>query len=478
MTLPSDHPQDVSYPALFQREMAPGWIATVLGALGRTATDPQGDLAYCELGCGPGLTSAILAATHPRGRFTAVDASPRHMAQARTLVEAAGLRNLDLVEADFGSLGTDVPGAFDIIALHGVWSWISAAAQQAVLDFIRRALKPGGTVYLHAMTHPGLSAAASGQQLLRRHAAGAPGDSVARAEAGLALLEGLARAGAGVFVAHPEEAARLARARGQGGAYLAHEFLTPHWQPCHVAEMMTAMQGAGCTRAGSATPADNIDAVSLPAATLPLLRGITDPAVAETLRDLARNQAERRDLYQRDARPLDPAAHLAALHGQTLCALPDAPRGGGLVFDTRIGRVEGAAALFGPVLEALAHGPCRFADLLSWPVFAGQPGLLNQVFQMLIWSGCAHPVLPDPPDAGAAQRLNQHLARAARQAGRTTWLAAPAIGSALPATAFDIAGLLGPAEEDRCGPDEMLAWRRDRLPRWQKLGAMPTQPHT
>ncbi len=477
MSLPPDYPRDVSYPALFQREMAPGWIAAVLGALGQPATDPQGDFAYCELGCGPGLTSAMLAATNPQARFTAVDANPRHIAQARRLVEAAGVANLDLVEADFADLATAVPGRFDIIALHGVWSWIGADAQQQVLDFIRRTLKPGGTVYLHAMTHPGLSAAAAGQQLLRRHAASVTGGSAAQAEAGLALLEGLARAGAGVFVAHPEEAARLARARGQGGAYLAHEFLTPHWQPCHVAEMMTALADAGCTRAGSATPADNIDAVSLPAATLPLLRGIADPKVAETLRDLARNQAERRDLYQRDAASLDLVAHLAALHGQVLVALPGAPSAGGLVFDTRIGRVEGAAELFGPVLQALARGPCRFAELLSWPTFAGHPGLLNQVFQMLTWSGCAHPALPVPPPAEAAHRLNRHLAAEAVAAGRTTWLAAPAIGSALPATACDLAGLLGLDGHASCGPEAMLAWRRDRQPCWQALGAIPTPPH-
>ncbi|MFC7553327.1 methyltransferase regulatory domain-containing protein [Pseudoroseomonas wenyumeiae] len=84
---------------------------------------------------------------------------------------------------------------------------------------------------------------------------------------------------------------------------LAHELLPAHWQPFHVAEMMAAFAEAGCRYLGSATPPENIDAVSLPAATRPLVAGLADPALAETARDIARNQALRRDLYMRGGQP-------------------------------------------------------------------------------------------------------------------------------------------------------------------------------
>ena len=52
--------------------------------------------------------------------------------------------------------------------------------------------------------------------------------------------------------------------------------------------------------------------------------------------------------------------------------------------------------MFAPALQALAAGPCRFATLRQLSAYAGQPGLLNQVLQMLAWAGLAHPCRPRP----------------------------------------------------------------------------------
>lgn len=180
--------------------------------------------------------------------------------------------------------------------------------------------------------------------------------------------------------------------------YLAHEFPGAHWEPQHSADVISALASVDCGFLGSATPLENLDAMSVPVAVQPLLQQMPPGPLAETVRDVARNQSLRRDLFQKQARALDAAAHLDALDAIVWAAQPGAPAGGALRFETRIGPVPGPAALFEPALQALAHGPQRFAALRALPAYASSPGLLNQVMQMLLWAGHAHP-LRDAPAA-------------------------------------------------------------------------------
>ena len=51
--------------------------------------------------------------------------------------------------------------------------------------------------------------------------------------------------------------------RTQDPRYLAHEFLNADWAPLTFAEVAEAMAGVKCSYIGSATLAENVDAVSL-----------------------------------------------------------------------------------------------------------------------------------------------------------------------------------------------------------------------
>jgi SAM-dependent methyltransferase len=475
---------DIPYPAVFHREMMPAWLDAVLRGLGQPAPDFTARFRWCELGCGAGLNSLAVATCHPWAEVVAFDIDPAQIRAARAAAEAAGLRNIAFHHAGFTEIAAAPEegfGQFDAIVTHGVLSWISVAQRQAAMAFIARALRPGGIAYAHYMTHPGMSAAAAAQPLLRRQAATLPGDSAQKARGALQFLSQLSEAGAGYFAAYPQERHRLRAALRQDADALAHELLPAHWQPFHVGEMMAAFAQTGCRYLGSATPAENIDAVSLPAATRPLVAGLADPVLAETARDIARNQTLRRDLYMRGGQPLPPDAHLRALGELGLAALPGAPRGGGLQFDTPIGPVQGEAALFGPLLAALAQAPRSLEQLARLPGPPLHPAQLNQAAQMLLWSGCAHPVTRHLPAPAPAWALNRHLARA----GKAGWLVAPALGTALPATAAEMAAAvavldnpsvtaaalisaLPPALRDEAG-----RWQRERRAAWVVLGMLP-----
>lgn len=102
----------------------------------------RGDEDVLDLACGTGHVTSALASRLPRGHVTAVDFVPSMLAQARAKVEAAGLHNVDFVEADM----QDLPWRrrFDVATCaFGIFFVEDMDAQ---LRRIADTVKPGGRV--------------------------------------------------------------------------------------------------------------------------------------------------------------------------------------------------------------------------------------------------------------------------------------------------------------------------------------------
>ncbi|MCD9028805.1 methyltransferase regulatory domain-containing protein [Luteimonas sp. BDR2-5] len=164
---------------------------------------------------------------------------------------------------------------------------------------------------------------------------------------------------------------------------------------------------------GSADVFNNLDPVlSIPGKLQGVVSRITAPALAETLKDMARNSHQRMDLFQRQPRPLDREARLAQLDTMVFKLLPGAPTKAPFSFPTPIGNIEGPAEILSPLLQRLAAGPASFAELAQLPALAGQPGLLFQSLQLLMFREIVHPVKPAPtPGNLPARKLAQWLER-------------------------------------------------------------------
>lgn len=436
---------DVAYPAHFHREIMPVWLVCTLQALGRHTPDLRQPFTWLELGCGMGLSTLVAAACHPQGRFIGVDFSAREIDTARQLAQQAGLHNVEFVceslsETAAHALGTGTPDC-DFIVTHGVYSWISEADRQAIDRCIEQRLRPGGIAYVAYMSHPGSASFAAAQKLMRMASQHLPGDSASRARSSMNLLQHLARNGAGYFIEHPAIQREMERADQMDDAYMAHEFLNAEWHSLHVSDVMARFVAAGCEYAGSATLLDNIDAISIPAQMQPVLaqmqRQGADAAALETTRDIARNQNQRRDLYQKTAphgNRLGPDAHRTALLAQQVMRLPAAPAADALsapselVLQTRIGPVAVPMPQLTPLLQALRQGPCHYADLARLPAYARNPGFISQLLQVLVWNGWLHFMPPPCPVASTnAQTLQAVLAHA----GFGQWQLLPEAGTAI-----------------------------------------------
>src|SRR6266550_46651 len=131
----SGYVNDIPYAFHFARELAPAWLDFVVTLSGFGAPSRAGAYAWCELGCGQGVTAAIIAGTHPTGEFHGIDAFPPHIVRARGLCNNAGIANLTLHALDFASaIDLDLP-CFDYIVAHGVYSWIDSRSRDDMRRF-------------------------------------------------------------------------------------------------------------------------------------------------------------------------------------------------------------------------------------------------------------------------------------------------------------------------------------------------------
>src|SRR5215471_18473806 len=171
---------DIPYLRDFKPPLAPAWLDHVALVAGVEPPARNSGFAWCDLGCGQGVTANILAATHPGGMFHAIDAMPRHIENARRLAAEAAISNVSFHAVDFTvAADLDLP-PFDYIVAHGVYSWVDATSQRALRKFFDRRLKPGGLVYVSYNAMPGWTRDLPFQRVLRELAASFPGDSSAR----------------------------------------------------------------------------------------------------------------------------------------------------------------------------------------------------------------------------------------------------------------------------------------------------------
>ena len=96
-----------------------------------------------EAGCGVGAQTTTLARRSPQARFTSIDISAESLRQARRQIEAAGLDNVELRQADIFALPF-AAASFDHVFVCFVLEHLPQPMQ--ALSVLRRLLKPGGTM--------------------------------------------------------------------------------------------------------------------------------------------------------------------------------------------------------------------------------------------------------------------------------------------------------------------------------------------
>ena len=437
MDLTDGYVQEIDYTHGYCGEIAPPLIDLALVSRGAGGTARGRPLRYLELGFGQGVSLNIHAAACP-GEYWGVDFNRTHLENARGLTAASGSGALLFGDAfETFAVREDLP-QFDVIAMHGTWSWISAGNRRVVVDLVRRHLALKGVFYVSYNCWPGWATEMPLRHLLVQHAeaAAASGKSLgARIDASLDFAESLMKAGAKYFEAHPELDAWLRDMRTRSRRYLAHEYFNRDWHPMPFSEVAQALSAAGLSFAASADIGENLDGPGLSGAAVQFLEGVSGTVMRETTKDYLADRRFRRDLFARDPAPENAKGLFERMRDLPFTLLqhpdhvPDAATLGG-------DRVALDAAVYRPVVEAMAanaYAPQRLRDLQQHPKCAGIPApKLAEAALVLTGMGSLHPVQAREAIDEAAPRckaLNERILELASPAVRMRALASPVTGA-------------------------------------------------
>ena len=103
---------------------------------------PEGS-SVLEAGCGIGAQTITLASNSPKALFTSVDVSQASLAEARRAVDAAGIKNVTLRQADIFHLPFP-PSSFDHVFVCFLLEHLVQPVE--ALAALKHVLKPGGTI--------------------------------------------------------------------------------------------------------------------------------------------------------------------------------------------------------------------------------------------------------------------------------------------------------------------------------------------
>jgi hypothetical protein len=438
MTSPSwtaGYVSELDYTHGYYREMSP--LNLELAMLSRLQAHSVGrPVRYLELGFGQGLSLNIHGAAN-EGEFWGTDFNPAQAANARELAQASGA-NVRALDLSFEELrGRDDLPEFDVIVLHGIWSWISDENRRVIADLARNHLAVGGILYMSYNTTPGWAPAMPLRHLMSLHLNLATGEANglgSRIDAAVDFAQQVIDSDALYFRANPAVAQRLKGIKNHNRNYLAHEFFNADWHPMPFSEAAGYLEQAKLTFAASSNLVSHIDALHLTAPQQQLLASIGHPMLRESVRDYCENQQFRRDIFVKGPRTMTQAQQIDQLQSWRFMLITPEKE-----VQYKIAGPVGEAQLQGdvyrPIVAALAegrHAPKSFAELAAHPtlrsVSAAQMAQALFVLTGLGYASAVHDQRQVQAVKSRTRALNSALIEKAVFSGEVGFLASPVTG--------------------------------------------------
>jgi methyltransferase-like protein len=283
-----------------------------LAAIARMFALAPADVSRCrvlELGSASGGNLIPMAANLPGSQFVGIDLSQRQVDDGKTVIAGLGLSNIRLEHASI--LDVDRTwGKFDYILCHGVYSWVDAVVQDAILRICHENLAPQGVAYVSYNTYPGWHMREAVRHMMRYHAGQfeEPSEQIEQARALLAFLASASRSSGAYGELLNGEVERLGRA---GDSYLFHEHLEQTNAPLYFHQFIERAERAGLLYLSEASVSDMLTS-HFPADVAQTLERISpDILHLEQYMDFVRNRQFRQTLLchkgLRPQRALTPA---------------------------------------------------------------------------------------------------------------------------------------------------------------------------
>ena len=347
---------DIEYTSGYYRDQEPKLLNLSAIMHGIEPIDIDKSFTYCELGCGMGHTSLIMAANYPQGKFIAIDYNPAQISQAKKLAEQAGLENIEFLELSFEEIASDsslLPSC-DFITFHGIYAWVSDDNRQYLADICKKHLKSGGLVYNSYNAQPGWAAVAPLQKTLNLLSQQYSGNSLERFNSAVGFINNFRELKPRYFehnstVLKP----RLNNIKEANPTYLVHEYLNEGWEALYFSDVASKMSEAKLDFLGLASPAEAYSESIMPAKLKEQLAELNDVSAREMVKDLAYNTSFRKDVYSRGGRRLD-AKRQVELLNEINWILTSSEVQKEYKFNLSVGEATGSKSTYDKVVKALA----------------------------------------------------------------------------------------------------------------------------
>lgn len=123
---------------------------------------------FTELGCGDGANLLPLAFYHRDSTFIGIDSSESALKRAQEGARTIGLRNVQLLNKDICEIEPAELAPSDYIVVHGLYSWVTEDARNAILNICGKKLSNKGLAYISYNAQPGWATRSIVRETLRR----------------------------------------------------------------------------------------------------------------------------------------------------------------------------------------------------------------------------------------------------------------------------------------------------------------------
>ncbi len=437
---------DVPYNAGFYKELTPSFLRAIL--LLKRCDLPERDenepLRYLELGFGQGNSFCIHAASNT-GDFWGTDFNPTHATIAQKSLNKSNTKAHVLCDSFEELANKSEKGLlpdFDIIVLHGIWSWISEENREQILKIISHSLKINGIVYASYNALPGTANFHPVRDFFMSYSSSYTNpslSSVEKLQASYDFLKALKSNGSLFFEANPAIKDRFDNLEQLNPQYLVHEYMNSNWTSFYFKDVAQAMKKAKCFYLSSARILSALPH-SLPENIRNLMLNIKDVDLIETIRDYTFNTQFRCDIFAKGYNILDHKTAIERLHAMKFVLLCQ-PHEFTYKVAIPTSEVSCKEELYKPILEFLASdnfSPKSVKSISEIDIYKGNQQL-TEVLSVLLGAGVIHPA-PEHTEEISQKlqeqclKLNAHILENSLQTNQALHIASPTIGSGIQIT--------------------------------------------
>jgi len=316
---------DLPYGAYYCSDISPSLLRMlcVLSGADFPKRENNEPLRYLELGYGHGISLNVHAATNS-GEFWGTDFNSTHFIEATEASKSAQL-NTTLLNSSFEKLYKHCEEGrlpqFDVIVLHGIWSWINDENRQYILNIISKNLKVGGIVYVSYNVLPGCASFVPIRDLFVMHADNLSthvDDSALRMQKAYSFALSLEKIGARYFSSNPFATKKLKSLENMSMPYIVHEYMNKDWAPFYFKDVANLMASVQCSFLTNTELRDQED-IFIPPKIVQFLAQAPTVLMRETLRDYILNRPFRKDVFIKGEANLSVAEQSKLLEDMPIC---------------------------------------------------------------------------------------------------------------------------------------------------------------